>query len=207
MNILESSKDIFASVVGSGACVYIGQPFDTIKVRMQVNPAEYVSALQSLRRTVTNEALTSLWKGSIPAFVGALSENAVAFGINGALKRLFYSDTSTSTNNISVVRPLITGGITGGFTAICLCPCDVVKCRAQMKTSVQGSACDKSVRTLVNEILRQRGIRGLFVGLNAQLLRDIPFGAAFFGSYEIMCQLFHKYTSLPDGTIYFMSGG
>jgi len=208
MNVLEASKDIFASVVGSGACVYIGQPFDTIKVRMQVNPAEYNSALQSLKRTVTNEAVSSLWRGSIPAFVGALSENAVAFGINGTLKRIWnaVSPQVTQTEGISITKPIVTGAITGAFTGVVLCPCDVIKCRAQMKTSTT-SAGDKSVKTLVTEVIRQRGLRGMFVGLNAQILRDIPFGATFFGSYEILCQVFRKYTSLPDSTIYFMSGG
>lgn len=208
MNILEASKDIFASIVGSGACVYIGQPFDTIKVRMQVNPAQYASAVQSLKTTVTNEALTSLWKGSIPAFTGALSENAVAFGINGALKRIFSSDTTTSpSEGISVAKPILTGAITGAFTAVCLCPSDVVKCRIQMTTSVKGSAGDMSVSAMAKAIVRQNGVKGLFVGLNAQLLRDIPFGAAFFGSYEILCQLFKRHSKLSDSTIYFMSGG
>lgn len=32
---LEVLKDVIASMIGSSACVYTGQPFDTIKVRMQ----------------------------------------------------------------------------------------------------------------------------------------------------------------------------
>ena len=34
------SKDVLASAIGSAACVYTGQPFDTIKVRMQCVPAD-----------------------------------------------------------------------------------------------------------------------------------------------------------------------
>jgi hypothetical protein len=30
---MEPFKDILASIVGSAACVYTGQPFDTVKVK------------------------------------------------------------------------------------------------------------------------------------------------------------------------------
>ena len=31
----ETAKDVFASFIGASACVYTGQPFDTVKVRLQ----------------------------------------------------------------------------------------------------------------------------------------------------------------------------
>jgi hypothetical protein len=82
----ESIKDVLASVVGSAACVYSGQPFDTVKVRMQVQPGEFKSSLECFRKTMVGEGVATLWRGSVPAFIGALSENAVAFCINGNLK-------------------------------------------------------------------------------------------------------------------------
>jgi hypothetical protein len=35
----------------------------------------------------------------------------------------------------------------------------------------------------------------------------VPFFSAFFGSYEILCQSFKKYTQFNDATVYFVSGG
>ena len=32
MDLKATIKDVFASIVGSAACVYTGQPFDTVKV-------------------------------------------------------------------------------------------------------------------------------------------------------------------------------
>ncbi len=208
-NVHEVSKDIISSVVGSAACVYTGQPFDTVKVRMQVNPSEFAGGIQCLKKTVSNEAVSSLWKGSVPAFAGALAENAVAFGINGCLKRILKPLDNSSSQEVGKInwkQPVAIGGITGIFTAVVLCPSDVIKCRAQMTSSASGQAA-QTLRSLTSDIITQRGYRGLFTGLNAQLLRDIPFGAAFFGSYEVLCQVFKKHTKWSDSTVFFMSGG
>ena len=86
----ESLKDVIASVFGSAACVYTGQPFDTIKVRMQCVPSDSkVGAIRCFIDTFQKEGVLSFWRGSLPAFSGALSENVVAFGVNGLLGRIF----------------------------------------------------------------------------------------------------------------------
>jgi solute carrier family 25 ornithine transporter 2/15 len=184
--------------------VYTGQPFDTVKVRMQVNPTLYAGSVHCFQKTISNEAVSSLWKGSVPAFLGALCENAVAFAINGCLKRVLAPLDShfDDPSKINWKQPVLTGGITGLFTAFVLCPSDVVKSRAQISASVS-----HNMRSITSEIIARRGYAGLFTGIGAQLLRDVPFGAAFFGSYEIMCQLFRKHSSMSECNIYFMSGG
>ena len=67
---------------------------------------------------------------------GALSENAVAFGVNGMLNRVF------DNNNIgqeSYFRSFVTGSVTGFCTAFVLCPADVIKCRAQLNRARGGT--------------------------------------------------------------------
>lgn len=55
---------------------------------MQVQPGEFKNSLECFRKTMVGEGIPTLWRGSVPAFIGALSENAVAFCINGNLKRI-----------------------------------------------------------------------------------------------------------------------
>jgi len=203
---MESSnviKDVIASCVGSAACVYSGQPFDTVKVRMQVQPGEFKNAIHCFNRTFSGEGITALWRGSIPAFIGALSENAVAFAINGSLKRLM-NVLHGSTEVKSRYESYICGGLTGGCTAVVLCPCDVIKCRAQLNRA-QGKAA--SITEIFAQTIKTQGFRGLYTGFSAQVLRDIPFYASFFGSYEAFCTYFKKNTSWSETTIYFVSGG
>lgn len=200
LNWKETTSDIIASIVGSAACVYTGQPFDTVKVRIQVNPNEFNGILTSLRKTVVAEGIQALWKGSIPALLGSLSENVVAFATNGVLKRVLQSGPEDSFS-----KPFITGGITGACSAIVLCPCDILKCRAQV--NIAKGLAQQSMTTLTQDILKKQGLRGLYTGFNSQLLRDVPFYSTFFGSYDILCHVMKRFTTLPETSIYFIAGG
>lgn len=174
---------------------------------MQVQTDAVESALTCLRRSVSNEGVLALWKGSVPAFTGALAENAMAFSTNGLLKRLLQPVTSQlqSEGDIQVSGPLLTGALTGVLTAFVLAPCDIVKCRAQVAIAHGHDL--PTTRDIINNVYRTRGLRGFYTGFGAQLMREIPFFSAFFGSYEILCQSFRKYTKMSDTTVYFVSGG
>lgn len=105
-NFVEVLRDIVSSVFGTAACVYTGQPFDTIKVRLQCVPSDAQGgALKCFVNTIQNEGVVALWRGSIPAFTGQLGENMMAFGVNGFLNRIFkqhgISDDSMARNYIS----------------------------------------------------------------------------------------------------------
>jgi hypothetical protein len=203
---MSAFKDVLASIVGSTACVYTGQPFDTIKVRMQVQPGEFKSTIECFVKTLRKEGVRSFWKGSFPALTGALSENAVAFGVNGVLKRLFYkSQTDPSENRFqNYFQPFVSGAVTGSFTAVVLCPCDVVKCRAQLS---RAKGLETSIREIIFTTVRTQGMAGFYTGFGAQILRDIPFYSAFFGVYAVSCDILKATTKWSDASIYFMSGG
>jgi len=199
--ISEALKDVFASIVGSAACVYSGQPFDTIKVRMQVETGKFGNPFDCFRSTLRSEGVTALWKGSTPAFLGALSENAMAFAIMGFLKRYMNSEQETK---FSVVTPFLMGGITGSFSAFALCPYDVLKCRAQLSRS---HGLPSGVKDVFSNIIATKGYRGFYTGVHCQVMRDIPFYSSFFGTYELMCHYLKEHTTWSDSSVYIVSGG
>ena len=225
-NTTAAMKDAAASVFGSTACVYTGQPLDTIKVRMQARPDAYSSILQCLRRTLAEESVTSLWKGSLPALSGAISENVVAFGVNEQLKRLFPVQKEVAA---PWWQPIAFGGITGLFTSIILCPSDVIKCKVQVGRSLRprstGTSAAAAAATgagakdsfglpvlnatqMTKHVLRTQGFRGLFVGLGAQFARDVPFYASFFGTYETIVESGKSLPyEVPLEPLYVFSGG
>jgi len=47
----------------------------------------------------------------------------------------------------------------------------------------------------------------LNIGMSAQVLRDIPFYATFFGFYELSCRYLRATTKWNDTSVYFVSGG
>lgn len=146
--------------------------------------------------------------------MGMCVENAVAFGINEQLKRSFPSPLpplncgsgqgrSAFDFTNDVLRPGLFGLGTGFCSSFVLISSEVVKTRTQMMTETVSSV------DITKGILRERGLGGLFVGMDAQIMRDAPFYAVFFGSYEISkFGLFALSSgSIPEDVNYFLSGG
>lgn len=49
------TRDVFSATLGSVCCCYTGQPFDTVKVRMQTNPTQFSGVVSSTLSILTNE--------------------------------------------------------------------------------------------------------------------------------------------------------
>lgn len=56
-----------------------GQPFDTTKVKMQTFPTMYRGFIHCFISTFRQTGLTGLYKGTTPALIANISENAVLF--------------------------------------------------------------------------------------------------------------------------------
>lgn len=199
------TRDIFSATVGSVFCCYVGQPFDTVKVRMQTNPDVYGGILQTVKKTAA-EGVPAFWKGAVPTAMGMALENAMAFGVNEALKRAFPDPNfgkMDANQRPDLLRPFLMGAMTGCCSALVLLPSEVIKAKTQVTVGSGGSS-----NEIMKQMMKKQGMKSMFVGLEAQLMRDGPFYAFFFGSYDLLCYLFKvNVPSMPDELRYFMSGG
>ena len=197
------TRDIFSATIGSVFCCYTGQPFDTVKVRMQTNPAVYSGIFRTVTKTSSEEGIRAFWKGAVPTAMGMALENAMAFGVNEALKRAFPDPNKADPNQRpDLSRPFLMGAITGCCSALVLLPSEVVKAKTQVQVG------DHSSNEIFRKMMKKQGIRSMFTGFEAQLMRDGPFYAFFFGSYDLLCYLFRtNVPSMPDELNYFLSGG
>eukprot|EP00548_Thalassiothrix_antarctica_P004645 CAMPEP_0194142582 /NCGR_PEP_ID=MMETSP0152-20130528/11812_1 /TAXON_ID=1049557 /ORGANISM="Thalassiothrix antarctica, Strain L6-D1" /LENGTH=255 /DNA_ID=CAMNT_0038841583 /DNA_START=161 /DNA_END=928 /DNA_ORIENTATION=- len=174
---------------------------------MQTNPTAYNGVAQSTISIFRNEGLAAFWKGAVPTALGMAAENAMAFGVNEALKRAFPDDQSAAQKDSKVLpnlfKPFLMGAITGCFSAPVLLPSEIIKAKMQVVVGTNSSS-----NQIIKKMLAKQGIRSLFVGLDAQLMRDCSFYGFFFGSYELMTFFFRNYVpSMPDEVNYFLSGG
>lgn len=154
-----------------------GQPFDTVKVRMQTRPDEFSGVVSSTLSITRNEGIAALWKGAVPTAGGMVLENCMAFGVNEALKRAFPNDPSEQYGDgiPNLTKPFLMGGITGCCSATVLLPSEVIKAKTQVVTGHVTS------QEILKKMMKKQGLRSLFIGLDAQLMRDGPFYACFFG--------------------------
>ena len=204
LEVLAVSRDLFSASIGGVCCCYVGQPLDTVKVRMQTSSNQFSGMIGSGSHILGNEGIAAFWKGAIPTSGGMVMENCMAFGINEALKRAFPdTDTDTKEGPPSLWKPFAMGVITGCCSATVLLPCEIIKIKTQVST-------DRNVtsKQIVRQMIRKQGMRSFFAGFDAQLCRDSAFYGIFFGGYELSCYMFRTFVpSMPDELNYFLSGG
>lgn len=62
------------------ALVYVSQPLDTVKVKMQAFPTLYTGMTDCLAQTFKKDGFTrGLYAGTMPALVANVAENSVLF--------------------------------------------------------------------------------------------------------------------------------
>jgi hypothetical protein len=102
---MQELKDLTAGTIGGCAGIIVGQPLDTIKVRLQSKPGVYSGVVNCLSTMVRTEGPRSLFKGLLPPLMGNAPMNAIAFGANGeCCRRYLFHRECTWTHNASDMR-------------------------------------------------------------------------------------------------------
>lgn len=64
--------------------MYVGQPLDTVKVKMQTFPHLYKGMYNCLKQTLKNDGIVrGLYAGTTPAIMANVAENSVLFAAYG----------------------------------------------------------------------------------------------------------------------------
>lgn len=75
-------------LIGGIALVYVGQPLDTVKVKMQTFPSMYKGMVNCFLRTLRTDGIVrGLYAGTIPAIVANVAENSVLFAAYGGCQK------------------------------------------------------------------------------------------------------------------------
>jgi len=190
------AKDFVAGSIGGVAQVFSGHPFDTIKVRLQtqtVGPGivpKYSGMIDCFSKTFKEEGVGGLYKGVTSPLIGVALLNAVMFLSYGQARSLFNKDEN---GMLSIRDTIAAGSITGAALAFVEGPVDLfkVKMQIQYKSDVAKAGPKyTSIFDAAAKLYQMRGIRGLFQGLGATLIRDIPANGLYFGAYELSRRAF-----------------
>ncbi|KAI1280601.1 Mitochondrial ornithine transporter 1 [Halotydeus destructor] len=176
--------DLIAGSAGGCATVLVGQPLDTVKVKMQTFPELHSNAFKCFKVTLVNEGLwRGLYAGTLPALVANVAENSVLFCAYGVCQDLVC--TVRGKHEPSTLDKAWAGGLAAFFSSFSLCPTELVKCKLQALRETSKEPVKVTAFQLTSDILKREGIPGMFRGLTSTMAREMPGYFCFFGGYEV----------------------
>ncbi|KAM0735593.1 Mitochondrial ornithine transporter 1 [Formica fusca] len=198
-NIKDGVIDFVAGSLGGVALVYVGQPLDTVKVKMQTFPSIYKGMTNCFLRTLRTDGIArGLYAGTIPAVAANVAENSVLFAAyGGCQKAIAHLLGAQSVKELNSFSNACAGFFAAFFSSLTLCPTELIKCKLQAMKEVEQmqTATNKSTKprigpwNLTRQILKEQGVRGLFTGLSSTIAREMPGYFFFFGGYEATREL------------------
>ncbi|KAJ1927071.1 hypothetical protein IWQ60_003263 [Tieghemiomyces parasiticus] len=164
---------IAGSMAGVGQTV-VGQPFDTVKTRMQIqgSTAHYKGPLDCAIQTVRNEGPLGLYKVLFAAY-----------------SRLREFQKRHPDDTLRLHQIALAGAGAGAANAWIVSPVELIKIRLQgqfTSTSTGGSTSTYcGPFEIARDLYRHQGLRaGLMRGFWVTLVREIPANAGFYAGFE-----------------------
>ncbi|CAK7207714.1 carrier protein ymc1 [Sporothrix eucalyptigena] len=177
--VSEAAKDFTAGAVGGVAQVLIGQPFDLIKVRLQVQGGGSIGHL--VREIWTQEGPLAFYKVSIQ------------FGAFEACRQAVQAWTAKE--HLGLPLLYLCGGGAGIVNSAVSGPMEQVRIRLQLQPAPRSKSMS-SQRPLyagpwdcLRTIVAHDGLRGLYRGQVATLMRDFQGFGLWFATYETLVEL------------------
>ncbi|KAK4871582.1 hypothetical protein RN001_015706 [Aquatica leii] len=171
-----------------GICtVLVGHPLDTIKVRLQTMPLPapgqkplYAGTWDCLKKTVTLEGPKGLYKGMAAPLAGVAPIFAISFMGYGVGKRIFGPSQG---NELTTTQYFLAGAFSGIFTTSIMAPGERIKCLLQIQQSSTKKLYNGPIDCAL-KLYKQGGIRSIYLGSLATIMRDVPASGLYFLTYE-----------------------
>ncbi|XP_047396373.1 solute carrier family 25 member 47 [Sciurus carolinensis] len=218
--------DFVAGAIGGVCGVAVGYPLDTVKVRIQTEP-KYTGIWHCIRDIYRQERVRGFYRGlSLPVCTVSLV-SSVSFGTYrhclAHICRFRYGSSEAKPAKADVT---LSGCASGLVRVFLTSPTEVAKVRLQTQAQAQqrrpsasgpsaappvclvpGPKYRGPLHCLIT-VAREEGLRGLYKGSSALLLREGHSFATYFLSYAILCEwLTPPGHSQPDVLGVLVAGG
>ena len=190
-------KEITAGSISGVAQVLIGQPFDTIKVRLQTQPKPgpgeerlYRGAIDCIQKTVRNEGLGALYKGTLSPLAGIGLCVSIQFATVEHMKRYLHSTNASASDPLTLGQLFVAGSAAGIANSVVSGPVEHIRTRMQVQTKSGTEAAYRGTVDCVRKIYGQYGLAGLYKGQVSTVAREIIGYGGYFMAYELALRYF-----------------
>ncbi|TYZ57798.1 hypothetical protein PybrP1_012036 [[Pythium] brassicae (nom. inval.)] len=149
-------------------------PLDIVKTRLQGGHGAPGGAVATFSAILRADGVRGLYRGLPPTLVGVLPEKAIKLAVNEQLREAFTDDNG----HLPLSRQVLAGAGAGFAQVVATNPTEIVKIRLQTQAGLPAHE-----RQSAAQVVRSLGLRGLYKGAGACLLRDIPYAVIFFPLY------------------------
>ncbi|KAJ9582688.1 hypothetical protein L9F63_022971, partial [Diploptera punctata] len=154
----------------------------------------YTGTLDCATKTIKREGFRGLYKGMGAPIAGVAPIFAMSFFGYGLGKRL---QMSGANDTLSHKQIFLAGAFSGFFTTTFMAPGERIKCLLQIQQGGSAPQKYKGPVDAVKQLYKEGGIRSIYKGTCATLLRDVPASGVYFLTYEVIQNLINP-TGKPD---------
>ncbi|CAK9269580.1 unnamed protein product [Sphagnum jensenii] len=192
-----ATVDAVAGAVAGGVSRTVVSPLDVIKIRFQVQLeptsrhqlqakvlSKYTGLTQAIQDIFREEGVVGFWRGNVPALLLVMPYTAIQFVVIEKFKTLASGSPREDEHmRLSPKMSFIGGSIAGTAATIGSYPFDLLRTilAAQGEPKVY-----PNLRVALVEILRTKGVTGLYAGLTPSLLEIVPYAGLQFGTYDAL---------------------
>ncbi|KAJ3255545.1 hypothetical protein HK103_006181 [Boothiomyces macroporosus] len=193
----QAESFIMSALAPSGAVVFTN-PFDTAKVRMQLQgqsqrkygaqaPILYKNSADAIRKIYVNEGIRGLQKGLTPAILREGSKNFFRIGMYDPIMNMIHDPKD---GRAPGWKRVIAGSLSGMMGAVSCNPFELVKTRLQSaaagKLAVGHQYGYTGVTSALVSIYKQDGLSGLYRGSFLSMGRSFVGSGANLSSFSLM---------------------
>ncbi|CAG8490390.1 13699_t:CDS:2 [Acaulospora morrowiae] len=200
---LRAVKDCASGTVGGIVQVFVGQPFDIVKVRLQTQPIpkigeqpKYTGMSDCVRKIRKNEGLRAFYKGTTTPLVGIGACVSTQFVVLEFMKRFFNGVNGNTGAPLTNSQLYCAGAIAGTANSIISGPVEHIRTRLQVQVTPTKVTSPKMAAhptysgpiDCIKKIYLSHGIKGIYKGQMITMAREFQGYGAYFLVYEFLMQ-------------------
>lgn len=199
-------KNLIAGAMARGMAATIMFPIDVVKTRLQfqrkiqlvdnpnANVRMYTGAWDAFTSICKEEGLRGMYKGLPVRLLYITPAAAVSFTVYEQFMQAwnYNHEQLKQHHQVSWTLPFLTlaaGGLARVLGTACRTPFDILKQQLQVEGQIYRGSQSKTIVETAKYIAKTDGMRGFWSGYGVTLMRDAPFAAIYFTSYESIKRL------------------